>query len=473
MCLWYPMSHCSSRNSELKPKIAIVNFHPGLPLCQKALFEELGADVSVIWHRRFANLLSPGGGWRKSVIDRIEFVFVDLYRPFRRMLIKLFPSRVWPKASVSRFPLRVYRLLISLGIMTVPEYVFLVLQRYADLYYPHHNQYLLQFSRNDKVLRKFFKNTDFIVFSFPPSLVRSLKEIADEFDITLINYLGHRFNLYCRTKERNILVKSLIKEIHNSPRHILASCSFYDVKYTRHYLNIDPLNLTLYSFHIPQKVTSPKNRTILIGPAQIRRDGFAKTDSAEKQLANRMYDGLFLELERERRSFYNANPTVTEFTFGEIKSIYPQYTFEQLAQHPAVVVFPYSSYGVSLEELYELNIPYFVPSVDFMIKYQLLYDRALPALWCSTEEYEQMEDDFNSPDSPNSYNDTALRKWIPFSSFYQKQNAIIFDDFADLMKKVQDLDQYGNELRQKMFDENSRRRDEILKQWRTVLSLSQ
>ena len=450
----------------MKPKIAIVNFHPGFPLCQKALFEELGVDVSVIGHRRFATLLSPGGGWRKSVICRIESVFVDLYRPFRKILIKLFSSRVWPEASVSHFPRRVYRILVSLGIMTVPEYLSLLIQRYSI-------RYLLQFSRNDKVLRNFFKDTDFIVFSFPPFLVHSLKAIADEFDITLINYLGHRFNSSCITKEGNILVKSLIKELHNSPRHILASCSFYDVKYTKHYLNVEPLNLTLHGFHIPQKVTPPKNRTILIGPAQIRRDGFANVTPAEKQLANRMYDGLFLELERERRSFYNANPTVTEFTFGEIKSIYPRYTFEQLAQHPAVVVFPYSSYAVSLEELYDLNIPYFVPSVDFIIKHQLLYDRALPKLWCSIEEYEQMEDDFNSPDSPNSYNETALRKWIPFSSFYQKQNAIIFDDFADLMKKVQDLDQYGNELRQKMFDENSRHRDEILKQWRTVLSLPQ
>ena len=424
----------------MKPKLATVNFHAGFPLCQKALFEELGVDVSVIGEQRFATLLSPGGEWRRSVIRRIELVFFNLYPPFRRILRKLFPRRDWPRGE--RLPLRVYRLLIPLGIITVPEYVSVLFQRYCYRPYrdgPDHTQSLLQFSRNDKVVRKFFKDTDFIVFSFPPSLVHSLKAIADEFDITLINHLGHRFNLFYRTKEGNIQVKSLIKELHNSPRHILASCSFYDVKYTKHYLNVEPLNLTLHGFHIPQKVTSPKNRTILIGPAQIRRDGlFAFTTSSEKQLANRMYDGLFLELERERRSFYNANPTVTEFTFGEIKSIYPRYTFEQLAQHPAVVVFPYSSYAVSLEELYDLNIPFFVPSVDFMIKHQLLYDRALPKLWCSIEEYKQMEDDFDHPDSPNSYNETALRKWIPFSSFYQKQNAIIFDDFADLMKKVQE-----------------------------------
>ena len=458
----------------MKPKIATVNFHPGFPVCQKALFEELGFDVSVIGAQQFTTLLSRGSEWRRLVIRGIELVFFNLLSPSRRILRKLFPRRDWARGE--RLPFRLYRLLIQLGIMTVPEYVSLVIQKYlyTNTNRPDHIQSLLHLSRNDKVLRKFFKDTDFIVFSFSPYMVHSLKAISDEFDITLINYLGHRFNLSCKTKEENILVKSLIKELHNSPRHILASCSFYDVKYTRHYLNVEPLNLTLHSFHILQKVTSPKNRTILIGPAQIRRDGlFTITTSSEKQLANRMYDGLFLELERERRSFYNANPTVTEFTFGEIKSIYPRYTFEQLAQHPAVVVFPYSSYAVSLEELYDLNIPYFVPSVDFMIKHQLLYDRALPKLWCSIEEYEQMEDDFDHPDSPNSYNETALRKWIPFSSFYQKQHAIIFDDFADLMKKVQDLDQYGNELRQKMFDENSRRRDEILKQWRTVLSLPQ
>ena len=320
-----------------------------------------------------------------------------------------------------------------------------------------------RFCSKNAIFQNFFKDTDYIISSFPPSLIHPLKIIADQFNITLINSIGHRFNLISKSREENTQLKKLIKEMYDSPKHILASLTLYDVNYTRHYLNVEPTLIPAFSFHIPQKVTAPQNRTILIGPANIRR---------VKHLLPQL-DQLLSDLENERRKFYDSNSTLKPFNFKEIKAVYTSYRLEQLAQHPAVVIFPYSSFAVSLEELYDLNIPFFVPSVDFIIKHQTLSDRALPKLWCSVETYKQMEDDFDHPDSPNSYNETALRKWIPFSSFYQKQNSIIFDDFADLMKKVQDLDQYGNELRQKMFDENSRRRDEILKQWRTVLSLAQ
>ena len=456
----------------MKPRIAIVNFHYGLPLNQEALFKKLGFDVNIVTTPVYSKYLDTSPTLSGS--GKISLQMEKAIQGLNDFLLRYKRTERWFNFNSGNgrhpLPFGIYRWLLMLGIINRSTYIAMIIDRLFPIW-PYHSwtdwalkvEFFAKFCSENAIFQSFFKDINYIISSFPPSLIHPLKIIADQFNITLINNIGHRFNLFSRSREDNIRIKKLVKEIYDSPKHILTSSALYDVNYTRHYLNVEPTLTPMFSFHIPQKVTTPQNRTILIGPANIRR-----VEHLLPQL-----DELLSDLENERCKFYNSNSTLKPFDFKEIKAVYTSYRLEQLAQHPAVVIFPYSSYAVSLEELYDLNIPFFVPSVDFMIKHQIISDRALPKLWCSVERYKQMEDDFDHPDSPNSYNETALRKWIPFSSFYQKQNAIIFNDFADLMEKVRNLDQYGNELRQKMFDENSRRRDEILKQWRTVLNLPQ
>jgi len=42
-----------------------------------------------------------------------------------------------------------------------------------------------------------------------------------------------------------------------------------------------------------------------------------------------------------------------------------------LARHAAVVVFPYSAYSISMAELYEMNMPFFVPSVEVLLRHRM------------------------------------------------------------------------------------------------------
>ena len=83
-----------------------------------------------------------------------------------------------------------------------------------------------------------------------------------------------------------------------------------------------------------------------------------------------------------------------------------------------------------------------------------------------------MEADFEDDGSPNCRSAAAQRKWLPYSSCYQKENVVIFDNLNDLARKIHTVGQDGDRIRQKMYAENVKRRDENLKLWSEALNLT-
>ena len=96
-----------------------------------------------------------------------------------------------------------------------------------------------------------------------------------------------------------------------------------------------------------------------------------------------------------------------------------------------------------------------------MVNDRILYDPA----YISLNSYKAMEADFEDDGSPNCRSEAAQRKWLSYSSFYQRENTVIFNDFTDLARKIHTIGQDGDRIRQKMYAENVKRRDENLKLW--------
>ena len=101
----------------------------------------------------------------------------------------------------------------------------------------------------------------------------------------------------------------------------------------------------------------------------------------------------------------------------------------------------------------------------------MVYDRTIPQ-WIGEQSYKAIEFDFQDDDSPNSHSEAAQRKWLAYSSIYQKENTIIFDELSDLAQKIHTIDRDGDGLRQKMYAENIKRRDESLRLWSEALNLT-
>ena len=433
------------------PRIALINYHLGSIATSEALFRTLGYEVDIIaphCHRFFMGAT----GVRYKILRSIH-ILASVLRNKKSHNTNQYPA-----------PLILYKFLNLLGIVKDEDYIAAVMfKSFGFLEQNLTPQQLEHFSlscSNDPVFKRFFHDVGYIATSFPPRLAHFARIFADRFNLRLIILSGHRFNLRVNHHDENELIKKNLIEAHQNPRHILASASLYDSIYTQHYLNINPEPLFNFSFHITQKIERPDNNIVLIGPVNVRGRPITKT-----------YDKKF---EHAYTQFCDDNNLTPKFIFRFIRSVYPTYhRLIQLARHPAVIILPYSVFSYSQEELYDLNIPYFVPSVDFLIQSGMVNDRILYELnYLRLDSYKTMEADFEDDGSPNCRSEAAQRKWLPYSSFYQRENTVIFNDFTDLARKIHTIDQDGDRIRQKMYAENVKRRDENLKLWTKALNLA-
>lgn len=63
--------------------------------------------------------------------------------------------------------------------------------------------------------------------------------------------------------------------------------------------------------------------------------------------------------------------------FKTIRNLYPHYELYNLAQHPAIVIFPYAVMSYSIVDFYLSNLPIFVPSIDILTSSKSLFDRSI------------------------------------------------------------------------------------------------
>ena len=431
------------------PRIVLINYHLGSNAVGKALFRTLGYEVtSITTHHHHLAVDAPKK--RYKILRKVHNVYAKLF--------KLPRTR-----NAYHVPLILYRFLGLLGIAKDEDYIAMTMLKSFGLSEqdstPQQIEHFSQSYSNDPVFKRFFRDVDCIVTSFPPRLAHFARIFADRFNLRLIILSGHRFNLRVNSSAENELIKKNLLEAHQNPQHILASASFYDLMYTQHYLNIKSEPLFNFSFHITQKIERPDNNIVLIGPVNVRGRPITKT-----------YDKKF---EHAYTQFCDDNNLTPKFVFRFIRNVYPTYhRLNQLARHPAVIILPYSVFSYSQEELYDLNIPYFAPSVDFLIQSGMVNDRVLyDPPYTSLNSYKAMEADFEDDGSPNCRSEAAQRKWLSYSSFYQRENTVIFNDFTDLARKIHTIGQDGDRIRQKMYAENVKRRDENLKLWTEVLNM--
>jgi hypothetical protein len=228
--------------------------------------------------------------------------------------------------------------------------------------------------------------------------------------------------------------------------------SRYDTEYIKHYLNIVPIQLDVACFHLPEDIKyTPVRNEILISPVNVNKVLPFESISHMNNLAK--YLG------------YNL-------IFSDIKTIYKNYNYYDLVKHKANVLFPYSVFSISMIELYELNIPTFVPSDNLLLESGIMNDVSLFPLYCD-ESYMKVLDKPNniSPHkfSPNSYNINDKKYWLQYSYFKQKNNIIYWDSPEDLFTKLTTLN--FNTISNNMKIENDLHKEQQLVKWRNLIEL--
>jgi hypothetical protein len=284
---------------------------------------------------------------------------------------------------------------------------------------------------------------DLLVVSFPPCFYENFKQIPFRNPI-LVN-CGHRLHIQC-VKDKNFLVRLTRDIIEN--KIVLGSMSQYDTEYIRHYLGIKPLELYVSCFHVPKNtVYNPVRTEILVGPSHVT------TTTPFKNIED-----------------MNSQAKKHNIKFDKIKNLYPNYTYKNLTDHPAIVLFPYSSFSISIIECYEMNIPMFIPSKKLLLSSDLMYDVCLYPCYGNKNEIEEIDKPhLSSPHkySPNSYNYEDREYWSQFYYFYQRKNIVTWDGPEDLFEKITTMDL--KKISEEMKKENEHNDTEHLLAWEHLL----
>eukprot|EP00775_Hariotina_reticulata_P005751 gene5751-5991_t len=299
---------------------------------------------------------------------------------------------------------------------------------------------LFNFYRNDDQM----KRTDAIMCAFPVSYC----EAWMPFNKTLIWWPVHRYSLgRCSTARWERLTQHL--QAAAEAGHIIAAGSLYDAEYIRYFTGLQAELLPSSSLWYAHNTTLfTKSRSeILVGPAHSSRD----------------LPSVFRDSKRH--------------TFAHIKELYPRYELQNLADHRAVVILPYSVNAYGMVELYALGIPMFVPSVELLTHpleefagLALMNDvKVTDSFYCgSSVGVPPPHAHQPHPFSPESDAPEAKHYWYKFAEFYHRPHITTFDSFQDLLNKLDVAD--FDAIHQRMMVENARLKHQLAVDWNKVLA---
>ena len=301
----------------------------------------------------------------------------------------------------------------------------------------------MKINKNVEAFIKIFYDT--IIVSYPPKFIDLFKNI--KFKYPKILNVAHRLHIH--TKNDKMFIENLKIKIKNN-EIILCSMSKYDTEYIKHYIDIEPIQLDVICLYLPLNSYLPSKNEILISPAHsIDISLFDSVNDMNIQAKNLGYD----------------------LEFVKIKDIYPNYIYEDLIKHKATVLFPYSVFSISMIEMYELNIPMFVPSKKLLLSTNLMKDVSIyPYYSTETEMIELDKPHPNTPHkfSPNSYKYEDREYWINFAYFYNKENIIYWDNPKDLFYKLSNTNL--QEVSNNMKIENLKHKETQLNNWKNLFT---
>ncbi len=357
-----------------------------------------------------------------------------------------------------------------------------------------HSRYLDQMRIPYKKIDKFYyeKNIndllrfDVFVISFWPShLIHPFNfvEFCEKYKKRIILNCGHRFNI--RTpKDLHIQMLDALSFLQNDSKHTLAVMSDYDFHYIKHYTGIAPKKLLVYSHHLSFKkmgfswrLAELKSRMFNLATRIVNFREAAKANSKNTVLIGPAHNRKIIhpfesvqelnDLSRKHSLFKRADCIRFDF----IKNLFSNYKYSDLVKFKACIIYPYSVFSISTVELYNLNIPILVPSIEILIEYNVCIDRSLFPIYCSEEKYKLLEykqENFTYSFSPNSYKKEDVAFWLKYIYLYNKKNTIIFTSKEDLIHKIYTLN-FDN-IRAEMKKENEMERISSLADWEKCLA---
>ena len=300
-----------------------------------------------------------------------------------------------------------------------------------------------EFYKNDQE----FQDVNFVICSFYPCWCETFMPLNK----TIIFNPAHRYNLARCTIPKWRKLNSNLLMLRSKSKLILSSMSKYDEEYMGYFTGLFGYRLYSYGGYYAKGVEfNPINKTILVGPT------------------NQRHAQSFI---KELNEFSKKNKF--SFEFKHIRELYPRYSLNQLANHPAIILFPYSAMAYSITDYYTSKIPIFVPSPKI---WKGVWDRSIRnGVYCGQFFSQQNRIVPEEPSnrtlhkySPNEENDdAAYQYWTNKADYYQWPFTTAYDSLEDLFTKLNDSN--FQKISDNMKNFNSIREADLLDNWCRIL----
>jgi hypothetical protein len=290
-----------------------------------------------------------------------------------------------------------------------------------------------------------FESTDLIICSFPAALCEGFIPLNK----SIIFNPAHRYNMGKCSQNKWLKLHENYDKLKAKNKLIVSGMSRYDLEYHTHFYDIKQVyRLFAYGgFYARNIEYNPIRDEILVGPSNgMGAGGEEILNSLQKQ--------------------------TNEFKFKKIREIYPRYNLNELANHRAIVIFPYAVMSYSIIDFYISNIPIFVPSIELMNKYKMASDRTInSSLYCLNEKNFQDIDLSTHGEfhhfSPNDNSDPAYKYWLSFADYFIWPYVIVFNSPEDMIQKLKTVDL--KLISEKMKIYNKIRETSLLDNWCKIL----
>jgi len=288
-----------------------------------------------------------------------------------------------------------------------------------------------------------FKDVDMITCAFTSSMCEGFIPLNK----TIIVNPAHRYNIGRCTEKSWLKLNDNYFNLKRRSKLVVSSMSRYDAEYQAHFTGLRGYRIYAYGgFYARNVEYNPTRNEILIGP--ITHLG--------------PYGGKFLQ---ELKNY--SNEIKSNLKFSSIRSLYGRFTLNQLANHPAIVIFPYAIMTYSIIDFYISKIPIFVPSIDFLTKWKNLVERKVKIVCGNIADIIPHESSIHNNYSPNSDEDEPYKHWLQYADYYQWPFVTVFDDWKDLINKLKTLDL--KQISKNMERFNQYRESDLLDNWCKII----
>ena len=250
--------------------------------------------------------------------------------------------------------------------------------------------------------------------TYPPAMC----ELYLPFSKPIILYITNRYEHARYTRNQWDSWNRVLKDIAAQPRNLVIASNLYDARYLHYFTGFMPNVIAPLCSYV-QTSYNPVKSDILLAP--IHNPTFYD-----------LFYGYLNSVIREQKESINVR---------YISDLYPEFTFADIAAHPAVVHIPYQVSTYRFCEHYAMNIPIFAPSLHLLATWHKKYDVVSHLTWNrvrgllgDTRAVRVYNTTMSNPNNLNEVN--SIKEWLKYADFYQRPHIIYFDSVRDLVHKL-------------------------------------